>query len=167
MIVNNQTDQQKGLTIVRNFKAPMEIVFDAFCNADALAEWWGPVGMSLTVLRLDFRPGGKFHYKMEGDKTMWGLFRYGKINRPDLIEFVNSFSDEAGNICKAPFPMDFPLEIFYRVTLTDDNEVTTLTLQGYPINASPEQETSYYSIMENMHQGFGGTFDKLDVYLGK
>lgn len=162
------TTNQKKFSIKRQFKAPKEAVFDAFSQAEALAQWWGPVGMPLQVVSLEFKPKGKFHYKMEGHgQVMWGLFVYGNIERPDLIEFVSSFSDEAGNICKSPFPIDFPLEIFNQVTLVENAGVTTLTLQGHPINATPEQEATYFGMTDSMQQGFGGTLDQLETYLSK
>ncbi len=162
------TNQHKkeGLKIVREFKAPQTIVFGAFADAGAFAQWWGPAGMSLTIKTFDFSKGGKLHYKMESnEQVMWGLFTYGNIVHPKLIEFVSSFSDEKGNICTSPFPMDFPLEIFNHVTLEEKNNITTLTMTGHPINATPEQEATYYSIMENMEQGFGNTFNQLETYL--
>ena len=96
---------------------------------------------------------------------MWGLFKYVTINRHDLIEFVNSFSDEAGNLCKPPFPIEFPLEIFNQIVLTEEDGMTTLTLRGHPINATTEQEATYASMYDNMQQGFGGTFNQLEHYL--
>jgi uncharacterized protein YndB with AHSA1/START domain len=168
MTYKNQMDKMMGLKIVREFDAPKSLVFEAFSTADALAEWWGPVGMPITVAYFDFRKGGKFHYKMVGNgQTMWGLFKYENISSPDMIEFINCFSDEKGNVCKAPFPIDFPLEIFNQLTLTENNGITTLTLQGHPINATPEQEATYYSMIENMDQGFKGTFDQLEKFLIK
>ncbi|HVD98864.1 MAG TPA: SRPBCC domain-containing protein [Cytophagaceae bacterium] len=154
--------------IVREFKAPRDIVFDAFAEAEALAQWWGPTGMSLSIVKLNFKPQGYFHYKMEGnDAVMWGVFKYGEIRRPDLIEFINSFSDEKGNICRAPFSPVWPLEIYNKLTLTEHNGTTTLTLAGYPINSTEEEDKMYYSFMDNMQQGFKGTFDQLDAYLSK
>lgn len=168
MTQKNQTDKKDGLNIVRNFKAPKLLVFQAFSTAEAFAEWWGPAGMPITVLHLDFKQGGKLHYKMEGNgQTMWGIFKYHNIIKPDLVEFVSSFSNENGEICKSPFPMDFPLEIFNRMTLEENNGITTVTLTGYPINATQEQEATYYSIIENMNQGFAGTFNQLETYLAK
>jgi uncharacterized glyoxalase superfamily protein PhnB/uncharacterized protein YndB with AHSA1/START domain len=160
-------DQTKpGLKIVRHFNAPKEVVFEAFANAEAMGEWWGPKGMDLTVKTFDFTPGGKFHYKMEGNgQTMWGLFKYVNLNKYDLIEFISSFYDENGNICTSPFPMDFPLEIFNQMVLTEANGRTTLTLQGHPVNATITQEETYTSIKANMEEGFGGTFDKLERYI--
>lgn len=161
-------DQTKpGLKIVRHFNAPKEVVFEAFASADAMGEWWGPAGASISVKTFEFTPGGRFHYKMDGGgQTMWGLFKYVSINRYDLIEFVSSFSDEEGRVCTSPFPMDFPLEIRNQITLTEVNGRTTLTLQGHPVNATTAQEETYNSIKDNMQEGFAGTFDQLERYLG-
>jgi hypothetical protein len=159
-------EANKGLVIVRKINASKEMVFNAFAEAEALSAWWGPKGMPITVHKLDFRNGGVFHYKMEGNgQIMWGIFHYKNIIEPDMIEFVNSFSDEGGNICKAPFPIDFPLEIFNRLTLEENNGVTTLTLKGHPINATAEQEETYRSMFTSMQHGFGATMDQLEAYL--
>jgi uncharacterized protein YndB with AHSA1/START domain len=164
--MKNQTGKKEGLIIVRDFKAPRTLVFQAFSIAEAFAEWWGPVGMQITIKHFDFKQGGMLHYKTEGGgQTMWGLFKYGNIVNPELIEFVNSFSDEKGNICKPPFPMEFPLEIFNQIRFQENNGITTLTLQGHPINATPEQEATFYSMITNMSGGFAGTFNQLEAYL--
>lgn len=166
--MTNQTDQKEGLKIVRNFKAPKSLVFQAFSTAEAFANWWGPAGMPVTIKHFDFKNGGTLHYKMEGGgQIMWGLFKYANIVRPDLIEFVNSFSDEEGNNCKAPFPMEFPLEIFNQITLRENNGITTLTLESHPLNATPEQEATFYSMIDNLSGGFAGTFNQLEAYLTK
>ncbi|MDB5200218.1 MAG: Activator of Hsp90 ATPase 1 family protein [Chitinophagaceae bacterium] len=166
--MEHHTNKKEGLKIVRDFNAPKALVFDAFATAEAFAEWWGPVGMPITILHFDFKQGGKVHYKMEGNgQTMWGIFNYKNIVRPDLLEFVNSFSDESGNICKPPFPIEFPLEIFNQLTLEENNGITTITLSGHPINATTEQEATYYSMFENMSQGFTGTLNQLEAYLTK
>lgn len=161
-------NNKQGLKIVREFKAPKELVFNAFATAEAFAEWWGPAGMPVTVKEFNFTPGGKTLYNMQGHgQVMWGMFVYKTIQPYDLIEFVTSFSDEQGNICTSPFPMDFPLEIFNQLILTGNDGITTITLQGYPINATEAQLATYNSIKENMNEGFKGTFDQLEAYLEK
>ena len=45
----NQTEQKEGLKIVREFNAPIALVFETFSSAEAFAQWWGPVGMPVTV----------------------------------------------------------------------------------------------------------------------
>jgi uncharacterized protein YndB with AHSA1/START domain len=166
--MGNQTEKKEGLKIVRDFKAPQALVFKAFSTAEAFAEWWGAPGMPITIKHFDFKQGGKLHYKMEGQgQIMWGLFKYGQIQKYSLIEFTNSFSDEDGNICKAPFPMEFPLEISNQLTLQEDKGVTTLTLESHPIHATPEQEAAFHAMMANISQGFAGTFNQLEAYLTK
>ena len=63
--------------------------------------------------------------------------------------------------------MEFPLEIFNQITFQENNGITTLTLQGHPINATPEQEATFYSMITNMSGGFAGTFSQLEAYLAK
>ncbi|MBC8084635.1 MAG: SRPBCC domain-containing protein [Hymenobacter sp.] len=164
--MSNTQQPYGGLTIVRKLNASKEAVFNAFANPEALSQWWGPAGSTVSVVHLDFCPGGRFHYKMEGDgHTMWGLFVYRTIQRPNVIEFVSSFSDETGVICKSPFPMDFPLEILNRFSLEQKGSTTTLTLTGHPLNATETQEATYNSIVPSMKQGFDGTFNQLAHYL--
>lgn len=164
--MKSQPDKKEGLKIVREFKAPRILVFEAFEKAEAFAKWWGPAGMPITILEFEFWQGGRLHYRADaGGQIMWGLFKYGKIVKPELIEFVNSFSDEKGNVCKPPFPMEFPLEISNRITLTENNGITILTLEGHPLNATAEQEATFYSMTENISKGFAATFTQLDSYL--
>lgn len=162
----NNSQQSAGLTIVRKLHASKEAVFNAFAYAEALAQWWGPAGSTITVVELDFRVGGRFHYKMEGSgQTMWGLFQYRDIRQPDLMEYISSFSDESGKVCKSPFPMDFPLEILNRITLEEEAGITTLTLAGHPIHATEAQEDAYRAMIPGMEQGFGATLNQLEQYL--
>ena len=167
MTDKNQTEKAV-LKIVRQFEAPKSLVFDAFTTADALGEWWGPAEMPITVLHLDFKKGGRFHYKMTGnEQTMWGLLRYENIASPNKIEFISAFSDEKGNVCKSPFPIDFPLEVFNQFIFTEDSGITTLTIQAYPVNATAEQEATFYSILENMDQGTSAMLNQLERFLVK
>lgn len=163
-----QPGERERLKIVREFKAPRTLVFEAFSTAEAFAEWWGPAGTPIAIMQFDFKQGGKLHYKAgTGGQIMWGIFRYGNILKPDLIEFVNSFSDDDGNICKPPFPMEFPMEIFNQITLKENNGITTLTLESHPINATLEQEATFYSMINNISGGLAGTFNQLEEYLTK
>lgn len=159
---------EKELVITREFNAPKELVFKVWSQAEHLAKWWGPKGSSITIAKFEFVPGGVFHYKMEmGPMTMWGKFVYHDINPYDSISFVNSFSDEEGNITRNPFPgmPVWPLEILNKLTLTEVNGKTTLTLRGRPINASAGEIEAYENSFDSMRGGFAGSFMVLDEYL--
>jgi uncharacterized protein YndB with AHSA1/START domain len=166
--MSNQIAEKADFLLMYDFNAPKELVFNAFSNAEALNEWWGPVEMRNSVIKLDFRPGGIFHFKMESERTVWyGRFLFITINPYDLLEFSNAFADEHANVVSAPFDMPFPKEIFYRIIFTENNRKTSITLTGRPLNATAEEMASFKSIRSSMEQGFGATFDKLTVYLSK
>lgn len=166
MTTTNQATQREVLAIVREFDAPKELVFDAFATPEAMTAWWGPVEYKTTVMKFDFRPKGLFHYKMENaGHTMWGRFIYGNIQRPDLLEFTNSFSNEKGEIVRADFDARWPLEIFNRITFTEKDNKTTIALVGYPVNNTEEEYEFFQSMKSNVNGGFNKTFDQLDKYI--
>jgi uncharacterized protein YndB with AHSA1/START domain len=99
---------------------------------------------------------------------MYGRFIYREIVAPEKIVFVNSFSDEAGGITRAPFPQlgdKWPLEVLNIMTLTEDNGKTTLSQRGGPITSKADELAAFLGMFDSMRQGFGGTFDQLDTYL--
>ena len=160
--------QKTEFTVMHEFNAPRQLVFDSFRSPEALNEWWGPVECNNTVVKLDFRPGGIFHFKMDySGNISYGRFLFGKIESPELLEFSNAFADENANVVKPPFDFDFPYEIFYRLVFTEKNGKTVINLTGRPMNASEKEMKGYLSIFDDMERGFGATFNKLVEYLGK
>lgn len=156
------------LTIIREFDAPQTEVFNAFADADALNEWWGPAETKNSVISLDFRPGGIFHFQMDYEGNIsYGRFLFIQIEPHSLLEFTNAFADENANLVPAPFDVKLPLEISYRLTFIANNDTTIVTLTGRPVNGSTEEEEGFRSINASMHEGFGATFDKLAAYLSK
>lgn len=161
---------RKEFTITRAYDAPRELVWRAFADGEALAQWWGPKGFTMTVLGFEFRPGGTFHYRMDGPSgfTMWARFIYREIAEPDRIVFVNSFSDEAGSLSRAPFfDGTWPLEVLTTIALSEQAGTTTVTLRSHPINANDIEQATFESNLESMSQGFGNAFDQLAAYLAR
>jgi uncharacterized protein YndB with AHSA1/START domain len=160
---------ERELVITHVFDAPRELVWKAFTESNRLAHWWGPKGFTMLVRRLDFRPGGIFHYSMRSPdgQILWGRFVYRDILAPERMVFVNSFSDEEGAITRAPFSPTWPLEIMNTVTFAEHDGKTTVTLRGGPINATDEERETFWNGQESMRQGFAGTFDQLAAYLAE
>ncbi|AKQ46794.1 hypothetical protein TH63_16040 [Rufibacter radiotolerans] len=163
------TEKQGELVLTLALDAPLELVYSAWTQADHLAQWWGAEGYHLEVAQLDVRPGGTFLYSMQrGDgPKLWGKFVYHEITAPDGLVFVNAFSDEDGNILRAPFSPTWPQEMLNRVTLTEADGKTTVTLKISAYNASPAEEQTFAAGFDAMRQGFKGTFDKLKANLRK
>jgi uncharacterized protein YndB with AHSA1/START domain len=164
-----ETFENEGqeLVITREINAPKQLVWDAFTKAEHLGNWWGPKGSKITVQKLDVRPGGVFHYKMEmGGNDIWGIFKYKEIDAPNSITFTSAFSDADGNITRAPFfDGKWPLEVLNTWTFTEENGKTKITLRGKPYNANEIENKAFVDNTASMNQGFGGTFDQLEEYL--
>jgi len=161
--------QGQELTITRTFDAPRELVFKAFAEAERLARWWGPQGCTIQVSKLDFRPGGTFHYRMAlpDGHDMWGRFTYREIVPPEKIVWVNAFSDPDGNLTRAPFGDTIPLEILNTVTLAERHGKTVLTLHSSPLDATAHEVDTFEGMFDSMQQGWGGTWDQLEAYLAQ
>jgi uncharacterized protein YndB with AHSA1/START domain len=157
----------KAFEISRTFDARSDLVWRAWSERDRLEQWWGPQGCAVKVARLEFRPGGFFHYAMEfaNETPMWGRFMYREITAPRRIVWLNSFSNETCGITRAPFSQDCPLEIENTVTFSEQNGKTVIVLRALPHGAS-EQECDYFdSIFTSLAQGYGGTLDQLASHL--
>lgn len=162
--------EARDFTLERTLHAPRELVFNMFSDAKHLAAWWGPIGFKVVVKKLEFRPGGIFHYCMQSPdrkNDMWGRFTYDEIVAPERISFINSFSDEAGNITSPPFGEPWPSEIYNAIDLIAQGDNTLLKLRAYPLRATKEEHNTFLQGFPSMEQGYGGTFDTLDAYLAR
>jgi uncharacterized protein YndB with AHSA1/START domain len=156
-------------TITRRLKAPRELVWKMWTEEKHLARWWGPKGFEWLSGSIDLKPGGVFHYGMKGPTgaEMWGRFVFHEVIAPERLSYVNSFSNPQGEITRAPFFADWPLEVFNVLTLTEDGDGTIVTLRGAPINASAGERDRFRGHHKSMEQGFGGSFAQLEAYLAE
>jgi uncharacterized protein YndB with AHSA1/START domain len=154
-------------TITRQFKLPLAVVWQAWSEAERLQQWWGPKGCKLDVRRLEFRPGGFFHYAMnfDGAPPMWGRFNYREIVPQAKLVWLNSFSNERCGIARAPFSDVCPLEIENTATFTEQDGVTTVTLRAQPFGETADERQFFVDLQPSLEQGYGGTFDQLALYL--
>lgn len=163
------TPPDQCFTIERSLQAPLDRVWRAWSDPAQFGQWWGPKGCTLKVQKMDFVEGGEFHYAMTwpGAPDMWGKFVYGRIVPMQSIEWINSFSNEAGEITRAPFPgmEQWPLQVFNTLTLSERDGQTHLSLRGGPINALAVERTRFAGFFDSLRQGFGGTLDQLEAHL--
>lgn len=164
-----KTSAPRPFVLSRTFDAPREHVWKAWSERARLMEWFGPKGFKMPAAKLDFRPGGSFHYCMESPDghEMWGKFVYREIVAPEKIVLVNSFSDEDGGITRHPMSATWPLEMLSTFTLTEENGRTTATVHWLPLNATQEEIETFDGTRDGMKQGWAGTFDQLAAYLAK
>jgi uncharacterized protein YndB with AHSA1/START domain len=156
------------LILTRTFEVSRERLWAAWTQADQLAKWWGPKGFALEVAKLDFKPGGVFHYLMKANgHEMWGKFVYREVVAPERIVFINSFSNPEGGVTRHPMSPKWPLEVLNTQTFEEADGKTTMTLRGAPFNASEAETKTFEDGRSSMQQGFKGTLDQLEAFLAK
>jgi len=64
--VNIPDDPQATLATERLLPFLPQQIFDAFGDAEKLAQWWGPDGFTNTFETFEFRPGGRWVFTMHG-----------------------------------------------------------------------------------------------------
>ena len=50
----------------RLINATRDVVFEAWTNAEHIKHWWGPMGFTNTISKMDVRPGGEWDFVMHG-----------------------------------------------------------------------------------------------------
>jgi uncharacterized protein YndB with AHSA1/START domain len=98
---------------------------------------------------------------------LWGKWVFREIARPGKLVFVVSFSDEAGNIVRAPFNPAWPLEVLSTLTFVERAGKTTVTMRGTPINATAAERKAFAAGHSSMQKGWAGTLDQLAQHLSK
>jgi uncharacterized protein YndB with AHSA1/START domain len=103
----------------------------------------------------------------EGYK-MWGKFVYQEIVPLERIVFVNSFSNQAGEITRHPIVPTWPRETKVTVTLEDETGgKTKLNVRWSPHNATEVEQKTFDVSHVGMQATWGGTFDRLAAYLAR
>ncbi len=147
------TSKPNEIRLIREYDAPLEIVWDAWTDPDQAAQWWGPRGFTLTTHSKDLRPGGIWHYTMHGpdgtdypNKTL-----YHEVEERKKLVYDHGANDE-----RAPL---------FRVTVTfaESGGKTTMDMTMALRTAEEAQATREFI----KKAGGNGTWDRLAEYLDK
>lgn len=76
----------RDILIVRDFAAPRDLVFEAWTEAEHLAQWWDPTGARLASCDVDLRPNGTFRFISSGGHPPF-VGTYREIVRPERLVF--------------------------------------------------------------------------------
>ncbi|MDX2376292.1 SRPBCC family protein [Microbacterium sp. LRZ72] len=87
------------MTLVAEFAAPPERVWQAFTHPRELARFWGPPGWPATFTEFDLSVGGRVAYYMTSPKgeRAPGAWEFLAIEQPHRFEVLDSFTDERGD----------------------------------------------------------------------
>ncbi|MDQ2911960.1 MAG: SRPBCC family protein [Chloroflexota bacterium] len=88
------------ILITREFDAPRELVFKAMTDPKLIPQWWGPREYTVTVDKMDVRPGGAWRFVLrKADGTEEG-FRgeYREVVAPERVVQTFEWEPMAGDI---------------------------------------------------------------------
>jgi uncharacterized protein YndB with AHSA1/START domain len=91
--------ERREVVLERELPAGADAVWRSWTVADELEAWWGPVGWTTTVLALDVRPGGLWHFGMGPSGAPPEVYIrsiYSEVIPGSALSYVEGFSDETG-----------------------------------------------------------------------
>ncbi len=153
--------------ITRHIKAPRQLVWDVYSQADHLLHWFGPKGVTMSHSAMDFRVDGTFHYcqALDDGMVLWDLWKFREIQAPEKIVLMQHFSDAQGNVSHNPWNSSWPLHILSTTTFTEQDGGTLLTIQWEPYEASEQEHAIFLAGHVSMNPGWSSVLDRLDEYL--
>jgi uncharacterized protein YndB with AHSA1/START domain len=86
------------MTVVADFAAPIDRVWNAYTDPEQLNRFWGPPGWPATFTAWDHTVGGRAVYSMNGPRgeKSSGAWEFVSIDAPNGFEVIDSFVDESG-----------------------------------------------------------------------
>ena len=87
-----------AVTLVAEFDASINQVWELWSDPRKLERWWGPPGYPATVETHDLTPGGRVKYLMTGPEgeTHHGVWRVTALDPPTSLEFTDAFAETDG-----------------------------------------------------------------------
>lgn len=81
---------ERTILMQRIIKAPVQVVWGAWMNAESLPKWWGPDGFSCRTSRIDLKSGGEWVFDMIApDGTVFpNHHRYGAVIPETRLDYT-------------------------------------------------------------------------------
>lgn len=113
-----------SLTLIADFDAPVERVWQLWADPRQLERWWGPPEYPATFEQHDLRTGGTVTYYMTGPdgQRFHGYWAVTSVTAPTSLTFTDGFADENGQ------PNDDMPTSESHVELTEGDGGTRMTL---------------------------------------
>ncbi len=147
------------MTVLAEYDAPVERVWQLYADPRQLERFWGPPTWPATVVEHDLRPGGRVTYFMtgpEGDKA-GGYWDVLEVEAPRRFVVDDGFADAAGQ----PNP-EMPIT---RMALTLSDRAgggTTMTV----VSTFSSTEAMQRVLEMGMEEGMRLAMGQIDAILG-
>ena len=149
--------QKRTITVVREFAAPLSLVWRAWTDGGILDDWWAPKPWKAETKSMDFRAGGRWLYFMKGPdgNGTWCRVDFNSVQPQKSFSSSAIFCDEAGNR-----NMEFPT-MDWQVGFSESSGVTTVNVE---IHFAKEADMQMIITM-GFEEGFKMGLGNLDEYL--
>jgi uncharacterized protein YndB with AHSA1/START domain len=146
------------MTMVSEWNAPVEKVWQLWADPRKLERWWGPPTYPATVVEHDLRPGGRVAYFMtgpDGDRHA-GWWRVISVDERKRLELQDGFADADG------IPNDSMPTTMFTVTFDELAEGrTAMTIESrFPSGEAMAQLTAM-----GMDEGMRAAMSQIDAIL--
>lgn len=148
------------MTIVAEFEAAPERVWQLWADPRRLERWWGPPTYPATFTGHDLRPGGHAEYHMTGpagDRSH-GYWQVLEVNPPGSLSLLNGLADEHGQ----PNP-DVPPSTLRLTIRAIEGGRTQMSVE----NRFPSLEVMERMLAMGMEQGMTLALGQLDAILAE
>ena len=156
VITSSRNPEDLSMTVVAEFDAPPERVWNVWEDPRKLERWWGPPNYPATFTRYEFEPGGECRYYMTGPEDFMhhGWWRIDVLDAPRRIELVNGLAGDDGEPVPGVEPMGGV------VTFEPIAAGTRMTA----LNKFADAEQMEQLVM-GMQEGMSAAMDQIDALL--
>ena len=156
------------LVVTRLFDAPVKLVWNAWIDPEQVMRWWGPIGFTSPLAKMDFRVGGTSLVCMRapkefGGQDLYSTWEYREIEPRRRFEYIHNLADKDGNKIdpvSIGMPTDFPRDQRHVVTFKAVGDYKTeMTVTEYAWTVG--------HMMEMAKMGLGQCLDKMAASFDK
>jgi uncharacterized protein YndB with AHSA1/START domain len=151
VITTTKDPENLTLTLVADFDATPDRVWEVWEDPRKLEQWWGPPTFPATFTRHDFVVGGESRYFMTGPagETPRGWWRIDTIDKPRRLDFANGLAGDDGE----PAPGVEPMSGY--VTFEATSSGTRMTAVTQFIDVTQMQTMLDMGMQDGMTQAIG------------
>ncbi|MCU1552756.1 MAG: polyketide cyclase, partial [Arthrobacter sp.] len=124
VISSTKNPESLSFTLVAEFDAGVDRVWQIWEDPRQLERWWGPPTWPATFEKHEFTPGGEASYFMTGPngEKARGWWRITAVQAPTRLEFDDGFADDDGA------PVEVMGTTHATVTLEEIGDRTRMTI---------------------------------------
>lgn len=125
----------ENLVVSRVFAAPIQRVYEAWTQAEVLAQWFGPEGFKVVEAECDVAVGGRYEMLIQSpdNNTIKHFGEYVEINAPERLVFTWVLEDQA---CQGSQDQHATTLVTLDFKTVDNGTSLTLTHEKLPDQAA-------------------------------